>query len=166
MLRIGARTIWTPSGQEWRVGRRWISRRLPRWRKVRIGNTHKDKVGSADVAEAAFIIPDFGGIDDLGAAVLILAAFVVVAIIMVPLLLFGIELIVLGLLVAISIVGRTLLGRPWVVQATPANNDAGALTWRVVGWQRSGRLINEVAVSLEAGLDPTPAEATDLLPTA
>jgi hypothetical protein len=98
-----------------------------------------------------------------GAAILILAALIVIAIVIVPLLLFGIELIVLGLLVATGIIGRTLLGRPWVVQATPADDSAGTLTWQVVGWRRSAHLIGEVVASLEAGLNPAPAEATALL---
>jgi hypothetical protein len=120
------------------------------------------KPRAGDAAEV-LSIPDFGGIDDLGAAILVLAAMVVIAIVVVPLLLFGVELIVLGLLVAAGILGRTLLGRPWVVQATPANDSTGALTWRVVGWRRSGRLIDEVLASLQAGLDPTPAEAAELV---
>src|SRR6202035_1787387 len=76
---MGARTIRTPSGQEWQVGRSWIGRRMPRWRQVRMGKFRNGKVGAADAAEAVFSIPDFGGIDDLGAAILVLAAVVVVA---------------------------------------------------------------------------------------
>lgn len=52
-----------------------------------------------DAAEA-LIIPDFGGLDDVGAAMFIIVAVVVVAIVVVPLLLFGIELIALALVVA------------------------------------------------------------------
>jgi hypothetical protein len=133
---------------------------MPRWRKVRMG-----KVRAGDAAEV-LTIPDFGGLDDIGAAMLIIVAVIVVAIVVVPLLLFGIELVALGLVIAAGIVGRTLLGRPWVVQATPGDDSTHALTWQVVGWRRSARLIAEVAASLEAGLDPAPAEATELLPTA
>lgn len=122
------------------------------------------KVPAGDAAEV-LTIPDFGGLDDIGAAILILAAVVVVAIVVVPLLLFGIELIALGLVVAAGIVGRTFLGRPWVVQATPSDDSTHTLTWGVVGWRRSSRLIAEVAASLEAGLDPAPSEATELLST-
>jgi hypothetical protein len=68
------------------------------------------KMRPGDAAEAAFMVPDVGGLDDLGAAALVLLAVVVVAIVVVPLLLFGIELILLGLLVAAGIAGRTLLG--------------------------------------------------------
>jgi hypothetical protein len=130
---------------------------MPRWRKARIG-----KVRPGDAADAVFSVPDFGGLDDLGVAVLAFLAVVVVAIVVIPLLLFGIELILLGLLVATSIFGRTLLGRPWIVHATPLASEAEGLTWRVVGWRRSARLIEEVAMSLEGGLDPAPAEAAEL----
>lgn len=123
------------------------------------------KVRAGDAAEA-LTIPDFGGLDDIGAAILIIVALVVLAIVVVPLLLFGIELIALGLVLAASIVGRTLLGRPWVVQAVPSGDGPEVLTWRVVGWRRSARLIAEVAASLQAGLDPAPVEAAQLLPTA
>ena len=94
MVRVGARNVRTPSGRERRVGRRWISRRMPRWRKVHVGKAHP-----GDVADA-LTIPAPADLDDIGAAILIIAAVIVVAVVVVPLLLFGIELIALGLLVA------------------------------------------------------------------
>lgn len=118
------------------------------------------KAGPSDAAEAVFTIP-IPDLDDLGVAVLALLAVVVVAVVVIPLLLFGIELILLGLLVGAGIVGRTLLGRPWIVQATPLAevHQDQALSWRVIGWRRSNRLVEEVVASLSAGLDPAPAEA-------
>jgi hypothetical protein len=154
-LRFGQRAVRTPSGAEWRVGRRWISRRMPRWRRVRLG----DATGEP----AALNMPDFGSLDDIGTGLLIVGGGIILAVILIPLLLFGIELIIVGLLVAAGIVGRGLLGRPWVVQATPVGASAGALAWRVVGWRRSTRLIDEVAVSLASGLDPVPAEPCQLI---
>lgn len=138
---------------------------MPRWRKMRSRKTRKGDGGGIDAAEALFSVPDFDNLGDLGAAVLIVLALVVIALVLVPLLLFGIELILLGLLVATGIVGRTLLGRPWIVQAIPSGEKAGTLSWPVVGWRRSARVIEEVAVSLEAGLDPVPNEANSLRAT-
>ena len=151
----------TPFGEEWRVGRRWSNRRLPRWRKARVGN-----VGPTDAAEAVFTIPGPDGLDELGVAVLALVAITVAAVIVIPLLLFGIELILLGLVIAIGITGRTLLGRPWIVKAVPLASQAQdrELSWSVVGWRRSNRLIDEVLASLSAGLDPSPAEGSELTP--
>jgi hypothetical protein len=155
-MRIGTRVVRTPAGVEWRVGRRWISRRLPRWRKVRVG-----KPREGDVAEAVLTIPDPGGLDDIGAAILVFVGLVVVVFVVVPLLLFGVELIILGLVLAASIAGRALLGRPWVVQASPVEGDAQVMAWKVSGWRTSARAIGEVATALEAGLDPVPGEAIE-----
>lgn len=134
---------------------------MPRWRKIRMG-----KAKAQDAAEAVLFVPDLGSLDDLGAAALALLAVVVVAIVVVPVLLFGVELILLGLLIAAGIVGRALLGRPWLVRATPMNSGLDAMNWRVVGWRRSSRVIEEVVASLGAGRDPRPAETADSLSTA
>lgn len=154
--RSGTRVVRTPEGVEWRVGRRWISRRLPRWRKVRVG-----KPREGDAAEAVLTIPDPGGLDDIGAAILVFVALVVVVFVVVPLLLFGFELIILGLVLAASIAGRALLGRPWIVQATQVEGDARVMAWKVSGWRTSARVIEEVATALNAGLDPVPGEAIE-----
>lgn len=74
--------------------------------------------------------------------------------ILIPLLLFGIELIVLAMILAAGIVARSMLGRPWIVQATPRTNQSEILTWKVKGWRHSTELIDEVATSLAAGLPP------------
>jgi hypothetical protein len=153
-LRARARVVQTPSGQQWRVGRSWISRRLPRWRRVRVGEAS---------GEALLSIPDGGSLDDLGVALLVAVGALVVAVILIPLLLFGIELILLGLAIAAGILGRGLLGRPWVVRATPHDNPAGALTWKVAGLKRSARVIDEVSSALSSGLDPSPSEAAELV---
>jgi hypothetical protein len=161
-MRLEGRIVSGPSGIEWRVGRRWLSRGLPRWRKVRIGGD-AGREGAAEAA--AWSIPDLGSLDDLGAAIAIVVGLIVLAVVLVPLLLFGIELIIAGLVIAVGVVGRGLLGRPWVVQAAPADDRARAQAWRVVGWRRSGRLIDEVTASLAAGLEPAPVEPAEVILT-
>jgi hypothetical protein len=151
-VRLRSNSVRTPAGDEWRVGRRWVTRGVPRWRKLPAGKA------AAEVLSA----PDIGGPDDLAVTLAVLIGVVVVAIILIPLLLFGIELILLGLVVAAGILGRGLLGRPWIVQATHVSGQAAPLTWRVSGWRRSARLIDEVSAALSAGLDPSPAEAQTL----
>jgi hypothetical protein len=155
MARLGQGSVRTPSGVEWRIGRRWLSRPLPRWRSLPAGKATAE----------AFSMPDAGGPDEFATGLVILLGVVVVAVVLIPLLLFGIELIIVGLVVAAGILGRGLLGRPWVVQATPLDNPARSLAWTVVGWRRSGRLIDEVAASLSSGLDPAPGEPADLIRT-
>lgn len=110
----------------------------------------------------AFSVPDVGGLDDFGTVILVIVGLMVVALVVIPLLLFGIELIALALLIAAGIAGRTLLGRPWLVQAMPMQDGAEALAWQVVGWRRSSRLIDEVSDSLGSGLRPGPAEGQEL----
>lgn len=156
MVVTGSRVARTPTGTEWWIGRRWIGRGLPHWRKVRLG---KPRVGEA--AEASVMLPDIGSVDDIGAAVLVFVAIGVIVLVAIPLLLFGIELIVLGLVIAAGIIGRTLFGRPWVVQAVPVDGDAQVLAWLVSGWRRSARVIEEIAAALDAGRDPVPSETVE-----
>jgi hypothetical protein len=153
-LGVGGSVVQTPSGEEWRVGRLWLNRELPHWRKVRLGDVSRDTWWS---------IPDGGSLEDIGLALVVLVGALVVAVIVIPLLLFGVELILLGIAVALGILGRALLGRPWVVRATPRGDPASALTWKVVGLKRSARVIEEVAAALASGLSPSPGEAADLI---
>lgn len=150
-VRVGSRRVRTPSGIEWRVGRQWSSRGLPRWRRVSL-----DK-GAEQTLDTAWSIPS---VDVDGLEVLLggIVAAVVIAVIVIPLLLFGIELIIAGLVVAAGIVARSMFGRPWIVQATPTTKSAGSLTWEVKGWQRSAQLIEQVASELAAGLTPSPSD--------
>jgi hypothetical protein len=153
---LGTRVVEAPNGVRWRIGRRWISRPLPRWRRV----------GTGDAAsEAAWSLPDIGAVEDLPAAVMIGVGAIVFAVVLIPLLLFGVELIIAGLLIASGILARAFLGRGWVVRATPAGGEDRALAWRVSGLRRSARLIDEVAASLARGIQPLPAEAAETLLT-
>lgn len=160
MPRLRDRTVETPDGVQWRIGRLWVGRRLPRWRRVRLGDATSD---AAREVAWNIPIPDVGSVDDLAVAVVIVVGAVVFAVVLIPLLLFGIELIILGILIAAGILGRAFLGRPWVVRATPNTGHGRALAWKVTGLRRSGRVIDEVAASLINGLTPAPAEATETL---
>jgi hypothetical protein len=152
-MRIGSRSVSTPSGEDWHVGRRWITRGLPRWRRVPAGKSGAE----------ALSLPDMGGPEDLVVSIAVILGAIVVAVILIPLLLFGIELIVLGFAIAAGILGRGLLGRPWIVHATRTGESTPELSWKVSGWRGSARLIDEVATALAAGLDPSPAEAQGVL---
>lgn len=157
--RLGARQVTAPSGTQWRVGRRWFSaRQRPR------RNRHRGEEGVSTDAAGWFDIPDLGGIDDIGALIIAFIAIVVIAVVVIPLLLFGVELIIVGLLAAAGLVNRFALGRPWLVQAIASGTSDQPRAWEVKGWRGSGRVIDEVADALAAGLEPRLTEqATEIL---
>lgn len=160
-MHLGSRRLKTPSGVEWRVGRRWAPRGLPRWRRVDVGK------GAEWVAERTPANVDIFGapsFEDLGALAALAVAVIVIAVVVVPLVLFGVELMIVGVLVAMGVVARSAFGRPWIVVATPSANPADALAWEVRGWRRSGRLIEEIETELAAGIVPLPAAILDHVP--
>ncbi len=145
---MGGREATAPDGTQWRVARVWTERRIPRWRK-----------GSLE-GGFEWLAPD--GPDESFVLWLALVVGTIVALVVViPLLLFGIELILLGILIAAAILGRALLGRPWLVRARRLDDAAGAAAWRVVGWRRSERVIEEVASAISAGATPRPLEPAE-----
>ena len=148
---FGATRIVTPDGVEWRVGRRWMTRRFRRsWRWRR-------DTGIDLLASGGFSSGDWAG-GGLEEAALVLVAVVVVALVLVPVLLFGVELIVVGCVLSVSLAGRVLLGRPWTVEARSPGfaGHERRLEWSVPGWRRSGKVINEIAEDLAAGREPAP----------
>jgi hypothetical protein len=147
---FGKTRIVTPDGVEWRVGRRWMTRRVRRswaWRR---------DTGSDLLASGSFPGGDWAG--GLEEAALILVGVIVIALVLVPVLLFGVELIVVGCVLAASLAGRVLLGRPWTVEARSLGSAGSErqLEWSVPGWRRSGKVIGEIARELAAGREPAP----------
>jgi hypothetical protein len=149
-LQLGPRRVVAPDGAQWRVGRTWTTRRprLPRRPRGAVTADSVQSIGSG--------LPELVGLD-LGQELLAFAAVVAVVLVLIPLLFFGLELIVLGVVLASGVIARTLLGRPWVVQATTidAVSAGRALEWRVRGWRRSQDLIARVTAELAAGHDPS-----------
>jgi hypothetical protein len=93
---------------------------------------------------------------DLGEGLLVTAAVIAFLLIVVPVLFFGAELIILGALLAAGVVARTVLRRPWVIEANATDpfSSGRHLEWRVRGWRKSGRLIAQVTSDLSAGREP------------
>lgn len=152
-LHVGPRYVVTPDRVEWRVGRRWASRRFD-WNWRRHG-----RIASESFVEAGAGLPDVGGVDS-APALLLAAAAVVALLVVIPLLFFGVELIVFGVLVAGGLTARVASRKPWIVEATSYDSLASdrQLEWRVRGWRRSGELIEQVASDLAAGREPTRRE--------
>lgn len=152
-LSLGPRRVKAPSGTVWRVGRRWLSRDLPKLRRL-------DADRGADAAlESAWYLPGDIDIDldldEVGGVLMAIAVAVILVTVAVPLLIFGIELLVVILLLLGSILARTVFGHPWVVLAIPSDGS-GTLAWKVTGWQRSGQLIEKVSAELASGATPLP----------
>lgn len=149
-LQLGSRHVVAPERVEWCVGRKWMTRR------PRLLRRHRSGTASDSLQNLGSVWPDLGGLD-LGQELLALAAVVAVVLVLIPVLFFGLELIILGVLLATGVIARTLLGQPWVVQATSTDPlSAGRrLEWRVRGWRRSQSLIGEVAAELTAGHEPS-----------
>jgi hypothetical protein len=87
---------------------------------------------------------------------LVVVAALAAVLIVIPLLFFGVELIILGVLLAGGVVSRVFLRQPWVIEATSSDplTSGRQLEWRVVGWRKSRKLIDQVASDLAAGREP------------
>lgn len=88
-LQLGPRRVVGPDGVEWRIGRRWLTRR------PRLGRPSHGEVASESLLNICPAWPEVGNVD-LGDGLLLVAAVVAVALILIPILFLGIELIVIG----------------------------------------------------------------------
>ena len=141
--------VITPDGVEWRVSRKWLTRR--------VRGTLRDRVSATTEAlSTTSQIPDLGGLD-LEGGVLLLVALAALVLIVIPLILFGIELIIVGCAVAIALVGRVALGNPWIVSACRIDRPEQVWEWEVKGWRRSRELTGEISTGLNCG-DGLPAD--------
>jgi hypothetical protein len=148
-----ARTVTAPSGERWRVGRRWMARPLPNpWRKRR-GKTGDREGGERGSAWNWFDVPDLGGADDaLGGLALVIVGVVVAALVvfvLLPLLGVALELAVLIALSSSGVLGSVFLGRPWTIEAVKIGVSDQTATFAVKGWRRSRRAIRAVSQSIE-----------------
>jgi hypothetical protein len=115
---------------------------------VRLRDWNWREAGPGDFADA-----------ELGGLAAIAVAMVVFLVIW-PIIAIALELVVLVLICLVGIAGRVLFRRPWTVIArSQATGPPRRHEWRVVGWRRSTRLINDVIDSLKRGTD-LPAGAT------
>lgn len=158
---MAVRSVAAPDGRVWLVRRRW-TRRRPRWRGWR----------QADRKERAWRdwLPDFldfGLADDAIGPVLgiVLAVVVVVVTIalavlfVVPALLALVDIVILVLGALVGMLARTLLGRPWEIDAETGGPPAEHRTWRVRGLAASKRAVNDVVLRLQAGVEAHPIDA-------
>jgi hypothetical protein len=160
---IGGRRITAPDGTAWRIGRRWLPerKRLRRRRDNDEENSDRGRSGSSD---SWWRNIDFGTADADDVVVVILgivaviAAILLFATVLVPILVVGLEILLVIVLFLGGLAGRLLFRRPWTIRARAA--DGRELTWRAVGFRRSGRVRDEIAGALALGqTDVQPVEA-------
>lgn len=130
--------------------------------RPRLGRPSHGEIASESLSNIGPAWPEVGNVD-LGDGLLLVAAVVAVALILIPILFLGIELIVVGALLAAGVMARTLLRQPWVVEATSSDSltSGRLLEWRVRGWRKSGKLIDQVASDLSAGHEPSGASLSE-----
>ena len=139
----------SPDGVQWRVGRRWLTRRVGwSWRR-------RGDIASEGLFQFLSTPSDLGDLGS-GEGLLWLAAAVAAVLILVPILFFGIELIIVGALLAAGLLSRVVLRRPWLIEARSSDplTPGRAIEWQVRGWRRSSRLIDQVASDLADGREP------------
>ena len=147
-----ARHVVTPERVRWRVGRRWLPFR------VRLRRQDWREVGPTDLSEVALFESPAG----ILAGLAVIAAAMVLLLVVWPLVAIAIELVILALVLMAALVGRVLFRRPWTIYATSKDGErAREHTWRVVGWRRSSRLIEEARRALEHGAALPPGATTD-----
>jgi hypothetical protein len=146
-----ARIAVGPHGDIWEVRRLW----LPRLRKERSDGT--DSEDDDDDAGWWTSTDLVGGelAELLSVAAVVLAIFVAVFFLL-PYVFFVLEL----LAVPVLFLYRVALGRPWTVEARREDARRPQFRWKVVGWRRSGEVVDEVADALERGeREPRPVGA-------
>ena len=147
--------IRDPQGRHWRVSLRMLPWGL-RWRGPR---TRKDRSGDSNQGVRkprwydAFDIPDLTLLDEgFGGflAVLLLIVTIAVAFLFVlPAFIFLIEVVIVALLVLGAILLRVVFRQPWLVDAVA--DDGTHMTWKVVGYRRSRRVVGEIGSLIRIG---------------
>lgn len=144
-----ARTVVTPDGDTWKVGRRWLPFR-PRHDRF-------DVVESVDAGSVA------EGDDPLSFLLLFILSVVLwvvltlVFAVVVAVIALVVEAVVAALVLVVAAAGRVVLRRPWTVVARCVKGLPRRHTWAIVGWRASGKMVDDVARSLAEGTALPPA---------
>lgn len=89
--------------------------------------------------------------------ILIVAAVIAATVFMIfvgwPAIAFAAEYLLFGLLALGLVIFRVVSGRGWMVDAEQVDGYR-VVAWRIDGWKRSGRAVDEIADSIRAGKEP------------
>ena len=143
-----ARSVVARDGVHWRVGRQWLPFR------VRLRRDDWRDAAPSDLGDLA-VFDSPGG---LVAGVVAIAAVILLLLVIWPIVAIALELVLVALILIGVVVGRVILRRPWTVVA---RSDREQRTWSVVGWRRSGRMIDAVAGALERGGELPPGATAE-----
>jgi hypothetical protein len=131
------------------VQRRWTDRPLPnlrrRFRANREEATEEGGIGAVDAV---------GLSDGPLFAIAVAVAVVLFIFVLLPLLGVALELIALLLVFSSGVLGRVLLGRPWVIEATNLDDGERSVAFEVKGWRGSSRAIERLKASISAAGPP------------
>lgn len=145
-----AKRAVAPDGREWVVRRHWVPRLgaetwTGRFRRrfSKVSRRGRDVV---DVAGDG-CVGDIG--DGFAVAVVIVVIAAVAIFFVIPAVVAIVDLLIVLAVAVVGVLGRVLLRRPWVIEATDGHLR---YRWRAVGWRASRRTIDEIAGELAVGL--------------
>ncbi len=88
----------------------------------------------------------------------IIAVTLFVVYVLIPSVLFLIHYVVFWIVIGATVAYRAATKRPWIVEMEEADGFR-VRAWRIVGWQASKRVIDQVADAIRRGEDPVPEGA-------
>ena len=164
-------TATAPDGTLWHINIRW----MPRWRALarRFGGWRDGRDGGRRLGDAADWTPDFSSWPDvdcgtargsggwfdvdfgddllgaLAAIVMLVVAGVLFWWVLLPVLLLVLDVAIVILLFVAGTLGRVLLHRPWVLDAT--DQSGHRFTRQVVGWRHAQSEVTDMAAQIRAG---------------
>lgn len=161
--------ITAADGDQWKVSRRWTSRRgrLDRWWRFRKPGKDGEGFGVSDLLDPLDFL---GGALDGGlagiAAVVVISVVVIVlaallAFIILPILGVALEIAILFMLISSGVLGRIVLRRPWIIDVQNLDHPELSRTYEIIGWLRSRRAIEEIKSLLASGGLPALEQSTD-----
>jgi hypothetical protein len=146
--------VTAPDGAQWRVRRRWMDRPLPDLRRRFKANRKEVHAGNALDGLSGL---DLSGALDASSPALAIAAVILmllVVFVLLPLLGVALELIALVFLLGSGLIGRVLLGRPWIVEATKIDDPEERAAYAVEGWRQSSEALQELRTAIATAGPP------------
>ena len=90
---------------------------------------------------------------------LVIVAVVIAILLALPAFIFLVELVILVVIAVVAVLVRVMFRQPWLIDAVA--DDGTHLAWKVVGYLKSRRVVDEIAGQLRAGTrEPRAADAS------